>query len=69
MFLNWVILLVLVDVINDLCIYMDMGPRKEKCEWCVRKKMKKMMAKNEHDAQRGAELNFAHVNICIFLSN
>ena len=33
------------------------------------KKLKKMMAKNEHDAQRGAELNFAHINICIFLSN
>ena len=46
-----------------------MCPKKEKREWCVRKKMKGMMAKSEHDAQRGAELNFAHVNICIFLSN
>ena len=34
----------------------------------VCEKMKKMKAKNEHDAQRGAELNFAHVNICIILS-
>ena len=39
-FLNWVILLVLVDVINDLCIYMDMCPKKEKSEWCVRKNEK-----------------------------
>ena len=62
-------MLILADVINDLCLYMDMCPKREKCEWCVREKMKKMMAKNEHDAQRGAELLFAQVNICIFLSN
>ena len=39
-------------------MYVDMLPQKEKCEWCVREKMKKMMAKNEHNAQKGAELKF-----------
>ena len=67
-YLNWVFLLVLDDVINDLCIYMDMCPKKKNVNG-VCEKMKKMMAKNEHSAQKGAQLKFAHINICIFLSN
>ena len=53
-----------------ICVFIWIcAPKEKNVNGVCEKKMKKLIAKNEHDAQIGAELNFAHVNICIFLSN
>ena len=61
--LRYLIFCCFIVVIDDL--YM---PPQKKVDWCVRK-MKNVKAKNEYDAQKGAELSFAHISICIFLSS
>ena len=52
-----------------ICVFIWICAPKKKNVNGVCEKMKNMMAKNEHSAQKGAELNFAHIKICIFLSN